>query len=107
VIWLRPDGRELVHDDWVAGDRRALGALLPGAASAEVDDRGRPSQGETLLLAFNPRGRACRFALPEARPPERWEHTLCTAGTRTLRLRGGSVRLAPRSLSLLTLRASS
>jgi glycogen operon protein len=106
VVWLRPDGRELGADDWIADGTRAFGVFLPSAASVELDERGRPSKGDTLLLALNPCARAIRFTLPHLNEPERWEHTLCTAGARTLRLRGGSVLLAPYSLSLLTSRAA-
>jgi hypothetical protein len=78
--------------------------LLPGEASVEFDERGREVDGDTLLLAFNPSGRAVRFVLPPVAAPTAWEQTLCTADQRRRRLRRGAVRLVSHSLSLFTLR---
>ena len=104
VVWLRPDGGEMGSDDWKASDTRAFGMLLPGEASVELDERGRGVGGDSLLLAFNPSGRAVRFVLPHVAAPTHWEHTLCTVKHRRRRLRRGSVRVVPHSLSLYTLR---
>jgi len=105
VVWLRPDGAELAADDWEAGDAQALGMLIPGEASTEQDERGRPQPGSTVLVLFNPRPKAVGFALPAPERAGCWEHTLCTT-SRPLRrvLRARSLRLPPHSLSLLTWR---
>jgi glycogen operon protein len=104
VVWLRPDGGEMGSEDWNASKTRAFGMLLPGEASVELDERGRAVAGDTLLLAFNPSGRAARFVLPPVAEPTAWEQTLCTADRRRRRLRRGAVRVVAHSLSVFTLR---
>jgi len=105
VVWLRPDGAELSVDDWHSAGVHALGMVIPGEASTEQDERGRPQRGDTVFLTFNPRAQAVAFALPTPGRAGVWEHTLCTA-TRPVRvLRGRSLRLPPHSMSLLTWRS--
>ncbi len=104
VVWLRSDGNEMRDADWHASGRQAFGMLIPGEASTELDERGRPSDGDTVLLAFNPRPRAARFVLPTLEDAGRWDHVLCTAGPVAPRRRGRSMRILPHSLSLLAWR---
>jgi len=104
VIWLRPDGDEMKTEDWHDAGAHVLGMLVPGDANAEVDERGRPIQGETLLLLFNGGPRARRFRVPAIPRPGHWEHTLCTAGSTRRRVGHHFLRLPPFSLSLLTYR---
>jgi isoamylase len=106
VVWLRPDGAELAVDDWYATGVRPLGMLIPGEASTEQDERGRPLRGDTVFLAFNPSAKAVAFALPATGRVGHWEHTLCTAARPLRRLRGYSMRLPPHSMSVLTWRSS-
>jgi glycogen operon protein len=105
VVWLRGDGHEMTDADW-PGDPRAFGMLITGAASTELDERGRSIDGSTLLLAFNSHSRAARFVLPSVELPGRWVHVLCTAGRTLHRLRHRSVRLLPHSLSLFVWKAA-
>jgi glycogen operon protein len=49
VTWLRPDGSEYEHDDWNQPDAHVLGMLIPGEATDESGDRGRPVVGRTIL----------------------------------------------------------
>ncbi|HWX75551.1 MAG TPA: hypothetical protein VNZ05_09610, partial [Solirubrobacteraceae bacterium] len=105
VVWLRPDGAELGAVDWHAEGVHPLGMLIPGEASTEQDERGRPQRGDTVLVIFNPRAQAVAFVLPALARIGTWEHTLCTASPSVRRVRGRSVRLPPHSLSLLTWRA--
>jgi glycogen operon protein len=104
VVWLRRDGSELSPQDWQAGGVSALGMLIPGAASTEQDERGRPQPGGTVLVLFNPLARAVAFSLPTPERAGEWEHTLCTAASPVRRVRARSLRLPPHSLSLLTWR---
>jgi len=39
----------------------------------EVDDRGAPVTGDTLLVLLNAHSDAVRFVLPDAHPGVRWE----------------------------------
>jgi glycogen operon protein len=104
VVWLKPDGEEMKDRDWSDPNARALGMLVPGEANAAVDERGRPIQGDTLLLFFNGGPQARRFRIPARSRPGHWEHVLCTAGATRKRVRYPSIRVPPYSISLLTRR---
>ncbi len=107
VVWLVPDGSELKPEDWHDPERRVLGMLAPGEANSEVDERGRPIEGPTLLILFNAGSRPCLFRLPTPAPAGSWEHTLSTAHEGTRRLRRPVLSLRAHSLSVLTWRAPS
>ena len=64
LTWLRPDGAEMTQGDWNDRSRHTLGMLISGEASDETDDRGRPIQGDTMLLLLNNGHEAVRFTLP-------------------------------------------
>jgi glycogen operon protein len=102
VQWLRPDGREMDTLDWHQTKNRVLGMLIPGDASDEVDERGRPCKGQTLLLLLNASARARQFALPEAAGPGRWHELVSTASTAAREPRGSTVQLPPHSVLLLS-----
>jgi glycogen operon protein len=101
LAWLRPDGTEMTDRDW--GDRHvhALGMLIHGEASDEIDGRGRPVRGNTLLLLVNAQEAKQAFALPALTKPGNWLEVVNTAvGVHTAH----GVRrviLAPFSLVLL------
>ena len=106
VTWLRADGQEMKPDDW--RDARSLGMLVPGGPNAEVDERGRPVEGETLLLLCNAGEKPVLFRLPALPVTGRWELVVCSehSETRPRILRGTSLRVSKGSLSLLTHRRS-
>jgi glycogen operon protein len=100
VTWLRPDGAELTDEDWRRDDTHALGVLLRGEASDEIDDRGRPVAGETLLLLLNGGAEPCTFTLPQMGT---WR-TLVNTGPGASRQRSGETcELRRHSLVLLRL----
>jgi len=102
VIWLRPDGQEMKAPDWHDEEARVLGMLIPRERNAEEDEQGHAVAAATLLAIFNAGARAVRFRLPVRETPGVWRHTLCSAGSVERRLRDTSVRVPPRSASLLT-----
>ena len=79
VTWIRPDGTEMTDADWSEPDRRSIGMLMAGQAADEVDLRGRPASGDTLLLLLNAGWRARSYTLPRMELPGRWEEVLNTA----------------------------
>jgi len=105
VSWLKPDGTELETADWGDPERRVLGMLAVGEAHDEVDERGRPIQGDSLLLLINAGDRSCQFQLPKLPKPGTWEQTLSTARGGGGRLRQETPNLAAHSMILLTYRA--
>jgi glycogen operon protein len=101
VTWLRPDGLEMKPEDWEDPKRRVLGMLVEGEASEQVDERGRPIQGDTLLVLFNAGNRPCHFRLPPLSSPGSFELTLSTAPAARRRLRD-ALNLVAHSAALLT-----
>jgi glycogen operon protein len=102
VSWLRPDGGETGDEEWHDPRNQVLGMLVHGAASDELDERGRPIRGETLLLLLNGGARSRRFMLPELEEPGQWTERINTARSGERRVGGPAVNLAARSLILLT-----
>ncbi len=101
VQWLRPDGREMTHDDWGISKNRVLGMLVHGDASDDVDERGRPNKGQTLLLLINASNRARQFRLPDLAERGYWHELINTAQPTHRIPKGTTLNVAPHSLVLL------
>ncbi len=104
VSWIRPGGGEMTQEDWSDPRSQCLGMMIDGDASDDVDERGRPTRGETLLLLLNASNRAQQFVLP--RVPERghWGEMVNTAqptGRAPRRVPKAGVHVAAHSLVLL------
>jgi glycogen operon protein len=100
VTWLRPDGAEMTADDWHAFGGRTLAMLMHGEASDEIDDRGRPVAGDTLLLLLNADDAPCTFVLPTMGT---WRELVDTSRPGRRVTRSGSCRLPRYGLTLLRL----
>ena len=112
VTWLRSDGTEMSIDDWGNGRNHLLGMLIPGDASDDVDERGRPNRGQTLLLLLNASNRARQFTMPPV-PGQanasggtggsagHWQEVINTAQQTHRVPKGGGINVAPHSLVLL------
>jgi glycogen operon protein len=101
VLWLRPDGNELTDRDWASPERQILGMLLPGTATDEVDAKGRPITGNTLLLLLNAGSRTVMFKLPSMPAPGAWHELVDTEAEGGRSVKAHNVRLAGHSLVLL------
>jgi glycogen operon protein len=105
VTWLRSDGTEMSIDDWGNGRNHLLGMLIPGDASDDVDERGRPNRGQTLLLLLNASNRARQFTMPpvpgQASVSGHWQEVINTAQQTHRVPKGGGINVAPHSLVLL------
>jgi isoamylase len=106
VTWLRSDGTEMSIDDWGNGRNHLLGMLIPGDASDDVDERGRPNRGQTLLLLLNASNRARQFTMPPVpglpnAPNGHWQEVINTAQQTHRVPKGGGINVAPHSLVLL------
>jgi glycogen operon protein len=64
VAWIAPDGREMTDEAWNADFVKSLGLVLSGYAIEEVDERGEPIVGDTLLVLLNAHDEKVPFALP-------------------------------------------
>jgi glycogen operon protein len=101
VAWIRPDGSEMTLAEWQDPKRCLLGMLVHGEASDEVDERGRPNRGETLLLLLNGSARSRYFQLPVLPEIGVWRELVNTTRPHTRPLRSGGVNLVAHSLILL------
>jgi len=102
VTWLRPDGKEASEAEWHDPKNRVVGMLIHGMASDEIDERGRPNRGETLLLLVNGGGRSTRFQVPALPDAGVWRELLNTTRRGSRPVRGDALLLPSHSLLLLT-----
>lgn len=79
LIWYGTDGKEMDDSAWNAGFVKCFGLLLDGRMIGEVDDRGEPRVGETVLLLLNAHHEKVPFTLPRPLPESRWEPLMDTA----------------------------
>ena len=104
VAWLAPDGREMTDEAWNAASVRSLGMLLSGSAIEEVDERGEPLLGDTLLVLLNGHHDRVPFTLPPLDVDQHWIRVLDTfdphVPDRTFKP-GVRYQLHPRSLAVL------
>jgi isoamylase len=103
VAWLAPDGHEMTDETWNADSVRSLGMLLNGNAIEEVDERGEPIIGDTLLLLLNGHSDSVPFTLPPLDDKHQWRRILDTfepaVGDRAYRP-GGRYPLQGRSVAV-------
>jgi glycogen operon protein len=79
ISWLAPDGKEMSDEAWDSGFVRCLGMRLAGDHISEVDERGEPIVGETLLILMNGHVEAIPFTLPPHLSGQHWECLFDTA----------------------------
>ena len=101
LTWIRPDGNEMTEEDWADPENRILGMLIHGRATDEVDERGRPIFGDTLLLLLNGGTRSKPIALPRLDRSGVWEETINTARAGTHPVTRPNVNLRAHSVMLL------
>ncbi len=104
LTWVRPDGNEMTDADWGDPESRILGMLIHGRATDEVDERGRPIFGDTLLLLMNGGSRSKAFTLPRIERAGLWDEVLNTARPGSHPLRRPAVTLQAHSVILLRYR---
>jgi glycogen operon protein len=110
IIWLDPSGDEMTDESWNAGFVHCLGVCLHADAIDEVDARGEPFRGDSLLLLFNASAESIDFQLRSCPSNRRWQLIFDTSNLRLERrlfqatdeypLRGRSIvsfRLTPGS----------
>jgi isoamylase len=100
VLWIRRDGTEMQEGDWNDGENRVLGMLISGEATDETDERGRPIDGDTLLLLVNGGNTDVRFTLPPITEGV-WVELIDSAENRRHPIDQGWVHLAAHALVLL------
>jgi len=79
VMWIRPDGQEMTEQDWGDPNNHILGMLIQGRATDEVNERGRPIFGDTILLLVNGGNRSRHITLPSMEESGVWQEIVNTA----------------------------
>jgi isoamylase len=79
VTWIAPGGGEMTTADWRDAAGHAIGMLIDGNATDETDARGRPVQGDTMLLLLNGGPHPVHFVLPAQETPGQWMRLVDTA----------------------------
>jgi glycogen operon protein len=69
----------MTETEWRQSTLRAFGFRLCGDAMDEVDERGQPITGDTLLVLLNADAKPVPFVLPDAHPGDAWERLIDTA----------------------------
>jgi glycogen operon protein len=78
VAWLAPDGREMTDQTWNADFVRSLGMMLSGDSIEEINERGEPIFGDTLLILLNGHADTVPFTLPPLEAGEGWHRVFDT-----------------------------
>ncbi len=103
VTWVRADGDELTDVDWRNPELHALGMLIDGKATDEVDERGHAVNSDTLLILMNSSDAAVPFTLPafDGEGGNIWVIMVDTSCDEAPVVRKGSVSLEPHAVMLL------
>jgi pullulanase/glycogen debranching enzyme len=65
IGWLRPDGREMSHDDWVDGSRSTLGVFLAGDGLRPHGGHAAPAADSSYLIWLHSGAGPVEVTLPE------------------------------------------
>jgi glycogen operon protein len=106
IYWLDSSGREMTDDAWNASTVRSLGVLMVGDALDEIDERGRPVRGDTLLILLNAHPEETPFTVPSIGPRTTWVRVIDTMAARVEECRypgGSTYPLQGRTLALFVL----
>jgi glycogen operon protein len=101
VMWLRPDGHEMTDAEWHNSSGHSLGMLIRGAAADEIDERGRPIKGDTLLMIVNNAEAGEHWMLPQLEVPGQWVLTVDTDRPTVTDEPLDEITLVPSSLVML------
>ena len=79
ISWFQPSGEEMSDEAWNAGFTQCLGVLLPGDLICDVDERGGPIIGDSIVLLVNASHQPIPFTLPSCGENQEWERLNDTA----------------------------
>jgi glycogen operon protein len=69
----------MTEQDWGDPNNHILGMLIQGRATDEVNERGRPIFGDTILLLVNGGNRSRHITLPSMEESGVWQEIVNTA----------------------------
>jgi isoamylase len=79
LSFFEPSGSEMSDAAWDSGLVQCMGLRLAGDLIDEVDERGDPIKGDTLLLLLNAHWEEIPFTLPETTDGDVWQVLVDTA----------------------------
>src|SRR6266550_2084560 len=79
VVWLAPTGREMSDDMWNEDFVRSVGMVLAGDAIEDVNERGEPIIGDTLLILLSADADDIPFTLPPVEGARQWQRVFDTS----------------------------
>ncbi len=79
ISWFEPSGQEMSDEAWNAGFVKCLGVRLAGELIGDLDERGEPVRGDTLLILLNAHHEPLKFRLPTPVAGIDWETVFDTA----------------------------
>ena len=79
ISWFDTSGQDMPDDAWNAGFVKCLGVRLAGDLIGDLDERGEPIVGDTLLMLLNAHFEPLPFALPVTKAGHIWERMFDTA----------------------------
>jgi glycogen operon protein len=101
LVWIRADGNEMTEQDWQNPGNHTLGMLINGDATDEMDDRGRPIKGDTMLLIAHAGDHDVDVTLPRLPGEGVWLEMVDTAELNRGEDTTGPIRVAAYSFLLL------
>ncbi len=79
ISFFEPGGGEMSDEHWSAPFVQSLGVRLAGDMLIDVDEKGNPIKGDTLLLLLNAHWEQLDFKLPETTGGDVWQTLIDTA----------------------------
>ncbi len=106
ISWFQPTGEEMSDEAWNSGFAQCLGVRLPGDLIGDVDERGEPIIGDSIVLLVNAHHEPVRFTLPSRGENREWERQIDTAdpAAKAIRIKEND-QYEVRGRSLVVLRA--
>jgi glycogen operon protein len=104
ISWFQPSGEEMSDEAWNAGYTQCLGVLLPGNLICDVDERGGPIIGDSIVLLVNAHHQPIPFTMPSCGEVQEWERLIDSADPESAtvkRKNGEQYEIAGRSMVIL------
>ena len=104
ISWFQPSGEEMSDETWDAGFSQCLGVRFPGDLIGDVNERGEPIVGDSIVLLVNAHHEPIPFKLPLRGESQEWERVIDTADSsrKRLKLNGGEhYEIEGRSMAVL------
>jgi glycogen operon protein len=79
ITWFEPSGKPMREEGWNAGFNQCFGCALAGDLIGDVDGRGQPVVGDSMLILMNAYHETIPFKLPGRSKGEKWQRIIDTA----------------------------